>query len=497
MSFHSTWMRQKQPSQRPALPLGQQLLQAGYLDQLTIAQILAAQSQSPLRFGEIGQDLGSLSPEALYRFVECSSLRLGEILVLNGFLSFAQLKASLQQQQKSRKKLGDLLVTHRVISSEILEWALHEQSYLQTFNRSRAWSVLQKRLTETATQRQYLQQQWQSELQSNSSSSSFDDFPPLPEASEDDLLTTWHRTTLDSLELLEPEQGTDWLDHGEGHLKIEPAAVDKGEMLNLMNQIESLQMQLYQQEEEFQRYSRQVQDQLWEYQQQYQERVDFLEAELHKSQALTHEQNHQITEYEMRINELEAKLWRQNERLQGHSPGEVEVLQKQVSDLEAELKAAQRVEQKYEGMLLKLQEQVFQQEVDAERLREQLLEAETARQANVVPLRKEPSASLDLKDRLSPSANYHLQQILRQNPHVLVPISLLNVREHLDIGQILLSLYANEAEVDSQIQRLEGLLQVHRKESRQNSGVSKKLEFQIFRLMGLQTGFPLDSAQPT
>ncbi|NJK62925.1 MAG: hypothetical protein HC921_09840 [Synechococcaceae cyanobacterium SM2_3_1] len=495
MSFHSTWMRQKQPSQRPALPLGQQLLQAGYLDQLTIAQILAEQSQSPLRFGEISQDLGSLSPEALYRFVECSSLRLGEILVLNGFLSFAQLKTSLQQQQKSLKKLGDLLVTNRMISSEILEWALHEQSYLQTFNRSRAWSVLQKRLTETATQRQCLQQQWQSGLQA---SSAFDHFPPLPQASGEDLLTTSCRELpWITSNVLEPEQGTDWLDHCEGHLKIAPVTVDKAEMLNLMNQIESLQMQLYQQEEEFQRYSRQVQDQLWEYQQQYQERVDFLEAELHKSQALTHEQNHQITEYELRINELEAKLWRQNERLQGHRQGEVEVLQQQVSDLETELKAAQRVEQKYEGMLLKLQEQVFQQEVEAERLREHLLQAETARQGNVVQLRKEPSSPLDLKDRLSPSANYHLQQILRQNPNVLIPISLLNVREHLDIGQILLSLYANEAEVDSQIQRLEGLLQVHRKESRQNSGVSKKLEFQIFRLLGLQTGFPLDAVEQT
>jgi hypothetical protein len=494
-------MRQKQSSQRPSLPLGQQLLQAGYLDQSTIAQILAEQSHSPLRFGEIGQDLACLTPEALYRFVECSSLRLGEILILNGFLSFAQLKAVLQQQQKSRKKLGDLLITHGIISAEILEWALHEQSYLQTFNRNRAWSVLQKRLTETATQRQCLQQQRQSELQLQSTStpsSRVEALLSLAEASGEEMPDIpWQATTLDNLELLEPEQGTDWLDQYSDSPRVEPTVVDKGDMLNLMNQIESLQMQLYQQEEEFQRYSRQVQDQLWDYQQQYQERIDFLEAELGKSQALTHEQNHQITEYELRIHELEAKLWRQNERLQGHSQGELEVLQKQVNDLEADLKAAQRVEQKYEGMLLKLQEQIFQQEVEAERLRVQLQEAETARQANVVPLRKDSSSPLDFKDRLSPSANYHLQQILRQNPNVMIPLSLLNVRENLDIGQILLSLYTREAEVDSQIQRLEGLLQVHRKESRQNNGVSKKLEFQIFRLLGLQTGLPLDTAQQT
>jgi hypothetical protein len=54
-------------------------------------------------------------------------MKLGEILVSHKLLTAEQLNSLLQQQQPAKKKLGELLLETRLIAPETLEMALKEQ----------------------------------------------------------------------------------------------------------------------------------------------------------------------------------------------------------------------------------------------------------------------------------------------------------------------------------------------------------------------------------
>ncbi len=471
ISRTSSWSR---------LPLGQQLLQAGHLDQAQVSRILQDQAESDLRFGELCLRDNLVPPSKLYLFVDCESLQLGELLVLYGFINFQQMEDALVLQKKWHQPLGETLVRKQLLSPEILDWVLKEQSYFHQMGQKRAWDVLQARLTQTNQIREHLQK-----LLRKRQASGQDPQPTKPPTPVVPVVRQ-RPAPSEATPLIEP-QAVDWLDDRKPERRASEHSL-------LMVKVESLELQLSQKEEEFADYYEQVEHQISQYQTQYAERIRFLEEQLQQKSELCSIKDRMCEDYQARINQLESELWRQNEKLKYQSQqdeGE-QKLRSHITELQTELKAATRLEKKYEAMLLKQQEKLLDAQDQIERQTEQIESLQDQMKANgsqnVVPMRKSeivassPSGS---KYTISPSASYQLQQIIRRQDKLLIPLSLINLRDQFDISYILSTLYSTEAEVTEQANRLESLLQVHRRESRRNSSSRAQVEQQIFRLLGL------------
>jgi type II secretory ATPase GspE/PulE/Tfp pilus assembly ATPase PilB-like protein len=114
------------------LRLGELLVQEGLLTQEQVAQVLAAQKarQPRMPFGELCVELGLLSPAELGKILGKHHRRipLGELLVHLGLVTQEQLQAALEQQKKTKKKLGTLLVEKEWITETALIGALYQQS---------------------------------------------------------------------------------------------------------------------------------------------------------------------------------------------------------------------------------------------------------------------------------------------------------------------------------------------------------------------------------
>jgi type IV pilus assembly protein PilB len=115
----------------PSLRIGDLLLQEGYLKPAQLEQALKIQGEqenySPL--GRVCVELGLVSPKELQRLLRKYHKRmyLGELLQNLGLLTQAELEHLLQLQKIEQKRLGDLLIEHQIITESQLTDALSMQ----------------------------------------------------------------------------------------------------------------------------------------------------------------------------------------------------------------------------------------------------------------------------------------------------------------------------------------------------------------------------------
>lgn len=92
---------------------GHFLLQEGHASEETLAKAYALQNERPhMRLGEILVGIGVLSFEVLQEALDTyrSRSKVGELLLMNGRITRSQLDSALEQQPKSGLMLGKLLV---------------------------------------------------------------------------------------------------------------------------------------------------------------------------------------------------------------------------------------------------------------------------------------------------------------------------------------------------------------------------------------------------
>lgn len=101
-------------------------------DQLTEALSAQERRKSHLRIGEILCDLGYLAPEDLITSLRDYKvqIRLGELLLSSGDLSFMQLLDALDEQRKTGGHFGEVLVRLNFCSLEKVSEALELQRAL-------------------------------------------------------------------------------------------------------------------------------------------------------------------------------------------------------------------------------------------------------------------------------------------------------------------------------------------------------------------------------
>lgn len=132
------------------IQLGETLLKAGVLTQAQLSQAMWEKAETYLSLGETCILNEWAPPEIIYTYVPSQILRLGEVLVLHGHLTFDQLRAVLAQQNRMpQRRLGELLLEHQWIESDILQWGIQEQLELRLLSAHNAWHAIQSRLHQT------------------------------------------------------------------------------------------------------------------------------------------------------------------------------------------------------------------------------------------------------------------------------------------------------------------------------------------------------------
>ncbi len=126
--------RQSDPADSPGedtLKLGARLVSQRLISEDQLAYALQEQKILGLRLGEVCIYLGWLSYADLLLVLEQPQHLLGQILVASGYLSFAQLRLALQEQQETQQHLATIIHSHHWVSREVLKQALQEQQRLQ------------------------------------------------------------------------------------------------------------------------------------------------------------------------------------------------------------------------------------------------------------------------------------------------------------------------------------------------------------------------------
>lgn len=98
--------------------LGEILVQQGWIRWAQLEEALELQRKSGYMFGDIAMKRGFVSPK------EGSILYLGEILIRHGWISWESLERALQLQRENGKKLGDILLQNNLVFKQNLYNAL-------------------------------------------------------------------------------------------------------------------------------------------------------------------------------------------------------------------------------------------------------------------------------------------------------------------------------------------------------------------------------------
>ncbi len=128
------------------IALGETLLRAGLLSQEQLAQAMWERSETQQRLEDICIRHNWIPIERLYSYVPSYRLRLGELLVLYGLLSFSQLQIVLADQDRyPQRKLGELLVEYGLLKSDQLFWSIQELAELRQLSVPNTWELVQHR----------------------------------------------------------------------------------------------------------------------------------------------------------------------------------------------------------------------------------------------------------------------------------------------------------------------------------------------------------------
>ncbi len=112
--------------------LGQLLLQKGIISEKQLSEAIAYQSNQGGRLGDILISLGYAEKQQLEAMIPkgAKKLRIGELLVERGHISQEQLASALDFQRKSGGRLGDILLSLNMVSTETLFRELATQNKL-------------------------------------------------------------------------------------------------------------------------------------------------------------------------------------------------------------------------------------------------------------------------------------------------------------------------------------------------------------------------------
>jgi hypothetical protein len=124
--------------------LGEALNKAGLLTPAQLAQAMWEKADNPLMLGELCMQHGWVAPQDLYPFIPVELVRIGEILVLHGYLELEHVyQALLQQKHHPERKLGQILVQQGWVQPHWLEWALDKQQQLRRRRgAANSWEVM-------------------------------------------------------------------------------------------------------------------------------------------------------------------------------------------------------------------------------------------------------------------------------------------------------------------------------------------------------------------
>jgi len=263
--------------------LGEALNKAGLLTPAQLAQAMWEKADSPLMLGELCMQHGWVAPQDLYPLIPVELVRIGEILVLHGYLELEHVyQALLQQKHHPERKLGEILVQQGWVQPHWLEWALDKQQQLRRRRgAANSWEVMVE--------------QW----------STIPDQPPLY-ASPLQAAQQVHKAT----------------------------AQYKAQLERYKEQIAALEAQLEQERQHQQATAEQLRQQIADYQAQ-QQRMAELEAQL---AAQIQEGSEQRRAAQQRIQELEEQLQAQQDR----GSAQVQALVEQLQAAQAELETLRR-----------------------------------------------------------------------------------------------------------------------------------------------------------
>jgi predicted nucleic acid-binding Zn-ribbon protein len=124
--------------------LGEALNKAGLLTPAQLAQAMWEKADNPLMLGELCMQHGWVAPEDLYPLIPIELVRIGEILMLHGYLELEQIhEALIYQKQQPQRKLGEILVQQGWVQSHWLDWALDKQQQLRRqAGAANSWEVM-------------------------------------------------------------------------------------------------------------------------------------------------------------------------------------------------------------------------------------------------------------------------------------------------------------------------------------------------------------------
>jgi hypothetical protein len=135
-----------QQEEKFEIHLGEVLLKGGLLSPTQLAQAMWEKAESGLRLEEICLEHNWVAPENLYSLIPSHMLRLGGILILNGYLEVQQLQQVLSEQKKKPGfRLGELLIQKGLLRREFLEKVIREQEELRRLAYPNSWELFQQR----------------------------------------------------------------------------------------------------------------------------------------------------------------------------------------------------------------------------------------------------------------------------------------------------------------------------------------------------------------
>lgn len=130
--------------ERFEIRLGEALNRAGLLTPAQLAQAMWEKADNPLMLGELCMQHGWIAPQDLYPLIPVELVRIGEILMLHGYLELEHIhQALIQQRQHPERKLGEILVQQGWVQPHWLEWALDKQQRLRRQKgAANSWEVM-------------------------------------------------------------------------------------------------------------------------------------------------------------------------------------------------------------------------------------------------------------------------------------------------------------------------------------------------------------------
>jgi len=114
----------KLAAQKPKLQsglIGQRLIESGFLSPSQLQEALEIQAQTSLLLGEICLLKGWLPYAELKNILPSMRSRLGERLIAHGYISIEQLWLGILEQRHSGKRLGEILMARGWIDQAVLD----------------------------------------------------------------------------------------------------------------------------------------------------------------------------------------------------------------------------------------------------------------------------------------------------------------------------------------------------------------------------------------